>query len=348
MNYNKVKPGDVVPCKKCGYEFEARHYHQCYCSEECRREVYLKNMSLRNNNRKITDSVKSEIERKERYAIWAKDGIDYNQVKPGDEVPCNYCGKNFIATHYSQHYCSHECAKGGPRIYSYMYVCAYCGKQFEAAQKRKYCCVKCRSKAWNSRREKGGICVCKNCGVQFDTEHRRKFCTTSCKREFHKAQKLHRAENIGAYVYTKKCRQCGKEWQSDTRWSHFCSTECFKRSVAIKKYYRELGNLLYILGYEVDGMYAIKIGISCGKNQTHRMDQLRTGNYRLLNTYYIKSFDTKEQAAAYENTLLDETYKYRTEADNEWRLVDINTLIDLCGNDNEVYSTPGVQQSLNQ
>ncbi len=38
----------------------------------------------------------------------------------------------------------------------------------------------------------------------------------------------------------------------------------------------------------------------------------------------------------------DETIDYITEADNEWRMVDANTLIELCEGCNEVYSISGV------
>jgi hypothetical protein len=287
MNYNKVKPGDKVPCHNCGEEFEAVHYSQHYCSDMCRAESKV-----------LKDYVsykKSYIKRRK------KDGYKTKY----DKGMCDYCGNEFNYKHNSlQKYCSSLCKSRAKREKETGVKrntnCAECGKVLARGQ-RIYCSQRCSSK---------------------------------------KHSRYYKPE---AKKYKKVCRCCHELFESDSNRNYFCSTGCLDVFKERSKYYKTLKYVVYLFGHEEQpGIYLVKIGKTSGNNLTHRLDSIQTSNPMLLNEYGIFEFNTEQESLDYENLLHESTIQYTTSADNEWRRLTADTLIDICEHNNLIHRHSGV------
>jgi len=305
-DYNQVKPGDKVSCVMCGDEFEAVHYSQRYCSDRCRAEK------------------KREIKIKKYFKYRKRDGY----TSRGDKSICQYCGKEFtIVNNSNQLYCSSSCLENGT-------------KRNERLRHGIVECSDIITKEIIPVRMNPCKCIC--CGDDILSVRESKYCSNKCrtkvKSKYTKPKEL---------LYSKKCRCCGKHFKSDSNRSYFCSTECFNDNKKRKQHYKEIPYLVYILGYELnDNTYAIKIGKSTGSNITHRIDSLQSGNPRLIKEYCIKRFGDEISALDFEKQLHDSTIEYITEADNEWRIVDVDILIDLTSFNDSLYMGVGVPSIL--
>jgi hypothetical protein len=325
MNYNKVKPGDVVPCKHCGKEFEARWYSECYCSPNCKLDHKI-------------------IKRKKTYT-------------PVDNGPviakCVHCGEEYTKRSNVQKYCTVGCkerAKGRRgRISGIGMIgnCRWCGKEFKKKRSNElYCSDECRNSrnldTLKKKREKYGRSpdlrrgrakiktrICEECGAEFESDKLQLYCK-SC------ALMLNgRSTNGVSYRIDKPryatCQYCGCKFKTIRVKGLYCSEECKTNDKRLDSQLSKLNDVFYIIGYKLNNVYYLKFGVS--NSVLGRIRRYRNANPFILSVYFIIEFDNAKQVLQYEKEMLIKTVGYETETCNEWRAIEedefINLLIEL-------------------
>lgn len=166
-----------VKCKQCGREYEKTNYYPGFCSDECKRKsltttcdncgkAYTKK-TFRTNIRNLCPDCKPKKE------------------KPTEKRQCIACGKEFIAKHGHQKYCSPACW-GKPQAKTlYDRVCVTCGTAFKSKwETTRFCSDPCKDHPVEKE--------CVQCGSQFVTtkekEHLTKYCSDQCRKAAKRTQ----------------------------------------------------------------------------------------------------------------------------------------------------------------
>ena len=113
------------------------------------------------------------------------------------------------------------------------------------------------------------------------------------------------------------CKYCKTKFKSVKLKRLFCSDECAANWDDMISKFKGYENVLYLLGYEANNKYYIKIEIS--EKFDNRFLKYSTATPFLLNVYQLIHFRTNEQAKSAAKLLHLKTIDKQTEAHNEWR-----------------------------
>lgn len=178
-------------CNKYIYDENRINYNKAYCSDECRKEFYIKNST-------------------KRISI------------------CKYCNKEFnsplstTGRYYQPGYCSETCRRLANKEFLHdKKICINCGKEYyreKTTDSYQFCSNKCKIE----HKEKRINPICLNCGKQFKQERiiygisNKKFCCDKCYWEYYNKNKK--------YI----CPACGKQFIREKITKVCCSEECEK------------------------------------------------------------------------------------------------------------------------
>lgn len=202
--------------------------------------------------------------------------------------------------------------------------CIECGSLF--IPKRKNHTV-CSDECIRNRAAVGPVdAECAYCGEPFIKTHKTKYCSDKC-----------RSEVVRLRVTNKRthrivsCKYCKSEFETSLNKRLFCSRECIHKWDTMIDKFKTSGNVLYLIGFRINEVYYIKIGIS--KQFDGRFKRYSTSSPFPLSLYYLRSFDVISTAMRHESEVLTNTIYNQTLAANEWRKFTmdelINVLIDL-------------------
>ena len=154
-------------CAICGVEYEAKTWHQKYCSWKCaERAVYLKRASGTGHCENCGKEY-SKLERGySKYCSAECKAAGFRERRGGGKKQCAECGMAFEGYHVGDKYCSAECRKRArqrrrsvKQVRAFKPVvkrCVFCGERFIArtafqVSRKRYCSGLCREYAYRER-----------------------------------------------------------------------------------------------------------------------------------------------------------------------------------------------------
>lgn len=229
----------VHTCYYCGKKYYTSSKKSKFCSLRCsskqmRKDVIWKNLNKNKKEyekiaqRKLPLNNEDDFEWIERNGIYGKseEDFDYLSYNPNALKTCKQCGRKYISSNNEDGYCSRKCFYESKKSYI-VKKCLNCNKEYSVSTTdepySQFCSDECEQDYYKHIKEKCKVydrlhkCTCINCGkVFYDiTNTSVEFCSYQCSVDFNHKQKL----------ITKKCKQCGKEFQTYNN-SDFCSTSC--------------------------------------------------------------------------------------------------------------------------
>ena len=213
----------TIECKNCGKKFIKDHRTQ-FCSYECSSEYQKKKYIPKGVRKFICGHCGSEFESSFKKIFCSKEcASKFHEEKHRKEreekrnsrnhKQCEICGKEFIdkSAGLTAKYCSDECRK---IAWTKTQVCVKCGKEFKSESSQ--ICPDCRPKATKVK--------CKVCGKETTNKT---FCSKECQEKYHNEKRV-----------VKICRECGKEFLTNSETQNRCSKECIEKHQS-KIYTRE-------------------------------------------------------------------------------------------------------------
>jgi predicted RNA-binding Zn-ribbon protein involved in translation (DUF1610 family) len=180
----------MATCRECGEEFVPEAVWDVYCSPECARAEWLREVKARRAALNQTENSPIPPKNSPTPHKKAKPKSAETVCAPKPELPvtagaravvCPVCGKEFLTNHGKAKYCSMACKKEaasrreGTHTLAFMVrTCPECGKEFKPqVSTARYCCKACHNKAKRRRtnadkkkwRAKYGIPTDGNVGV---------------------------------------------------------------------------------------------------------------------------------------------------------------------------------------
>lgn len=202
-------------CRECGEWFVPEAAWDVYCSPECGRKEWLR-------------EVKACI--RTRTAAAPEDEREAPNTTPQEKTfhfTCQACGKEFTAKQATAKYCSKKCRN---KAYwqqckkAYSHTCVSCGKEFTSSMPNAKCCSdECRRKhksvrearlAGKASQQDEGLPVCPICGNKFKPKFdQARYCSDECRKQARRAYQVQRQAQIRNDLIpppTRKCHDCGK------------------------------------------------------------------------------------------------------------------------------------------
>ena len=244
----------MATCRECGEEFVPEAVWDVYCSPECARaewlrEVKARKLSLSHQKKSVSQEApkpKAASEAAPKAKPKSAETVctaksDLPVTASARAVVCPVCGKEFLTNHGKAKYCSMACKKEaaalreGTHTLAFMVrTCPECGKEFKPqVSTARYCCKACHNKAkrrrtnadkkrWRAKKiaERAPIVkTCAFCGETFETKHSGHVTCDKCKAKAVRDSK-------GRLMVLRTCPECGKEFRTFHHEIVCCSKNC--------------------------------------------------------------------------------------------------------------------------
>lgn len=241
-------------CRECGEWFVPEDVWDVYCSPECARAEWLREVKARRLSLSHQKKSLSHEEPEPKAAIEAAPTAEPKSaeavcttkpeqpvMKNARTVVCPICGREFLTNHGKAKYCSMGCKKEAARrregthtLAHTRRTCPICGKEFTPRNStEKYCCKACSDKAkrrrtkadkkkWRAKKiaERAPyVKTCVFCGETFETKHAGHVTCDKCKATAVRDSK-------GRLVVLRTCPECGKEFRTFHHETVCCSPKC--------------------------------------------------------------------------------------------------------------------------
>ena len=241
-------------CRECGEWFVPEDVWDVYCSPECAkaewlREVKARKLSLSHQKKSLSQTENSPTppknspipheEPEPKTAIEAS--VMAEAGRSARQCVCAVCGREFTSSQPTARYCSMACKdtalrqrRGVTSLADQVRTCPECGTKFTPHNSQmKYCCKACHDKA-KAERNKGDkrkcrakkreqrapvVKTCAFCGEQFETKHAAHTTCDKCRATAIK-------DSRGRLLVLRTCPECGTEFRTYHSETVCCSAKC--------------------------------------------------------------------------------------------------------------------------